>query len=207
MLRLLGLGLVFSTTGAFGTTLFYSGDFDETSFAVPNFIWPPFPEASRYNLEEFRVDSPFVVTGIFSDQIDQFGTPTVPVDFEFRAGMGPGNGGTIVSSSSLEIATLTPTSQSSVKRFTISGLNVFLPAGTYWVTMRALDGGIMTTTGTNGVGPTAGDNRSINYDPIGNYTLQNRDVSYGVVGYAVPEPATFGAIAFGLAALAHRPRR
>lgn len=126
--------------------------------------------------------------------------------WEIRSGMAPGNGGTIIASGSAA-ATLTPTGRfiNLVPEYTVSlsGLNLFLTPGTYWLNVSPLVGsdpltggslGSYTsfTTGANAIGTPPGNNANGLLDWTGSsnpFLAIGFDLSMGVAGTVVPEPS------------------
>jgi len=108
-----------------------------------------------------------------------------------------------------------------VFRYTISGLNIALTAGTYWfgVQLAPTSGQsyTATTSGASGVGSPIADGNSYliwpggfgNSNPVPVADLEGGgkwDLSQGVLA-AVPEPATMAALGLGVAALLRRRRK
>jgi len=130
--------------------------------------------------------------------------------WSIRSGMSAGNAGTTIASG-LSLATQTPTGHVNGRllfpEYTIevSGLNVFLAPGTYWLCVSPdvgndpINSGTFrsyasVTFGANAVGVPPGNNGSgFLYWPYGGYnyapSLFNQDFSMGVGGVVVPEPS------------------
>src|SRR5438874_7638668 len=181
-----------------GNLLWYNGDFngvnglaneDNTSLGSGQF-------ASVY--DDFIVPSPgWNVTAVFSDNLSS--TTVTGALREIRQGVSEGNGGTLIASGMTMTPVVTPTGRSGFG-FTefmveVTGLNVNLPPGTYWLnvtpignlTGRSFDS---TTSGANCVGTPCGNDQNafFNSNFFGaNFTStanegQPTDFSMGVEG-------------------------
>src|SRR5437867_4060047 len=177
-----------------GNLLWYNGDFngvnglaneDNTSLGEGEF-------ASVY--DNFNVPSPgWNVTAVFSDNLEN--TNVTGALWEIRQGISEGNGGTLIASGMTMTPVVTPTGRSGFG-FTefmieVTGLNVNLPPGTYWLnvtpigdlTGRSFDS---TTSGANCVGTPCGNDRNAffnsNFGGGANFTSVFSDFSMGVEG-------------------------
>src|SRR5204862_6336608 len=103
------------------------------------------------------------ITSVFSDNLEN--TNVTGATWEIRTGLSEGNGGTLIASGMTMTPVVTPTGRSGFG-FTefmieVTGLNVNLPPGTYWLnvtpigdlTGRSFDS---TTSGANCVGTPCG---------------------------------------------------
>ncbi len=215
---------------AFATTLWYNGDFDGrngllngvnmnaaswTTNVYDNFV---IPDGQSWTIGEAWSNNLMNFTGVTS------------AEWEIRIGVSTNNGGTLIASGT-DTATQTATGRSGFG-FTeyevlVSGLNVTLGAGTYWLSVAPVspDGNgisyVSTTSGTNCVGTpcgnddnsywTAGAPFNLNFDPTSNqFGPGTWDLSMGLDdNVAAPEPATIGLCmaGLGLIAVGSRSRR
>ncbi len=213
-----------------GTVSFYGGDFDPTN---PNAnglanetdtTIPGTPGASAY--EPFVVPAGgWTVTGLFSNDLIGFSSLT-DAYWEIRSGVSEGNGGTLLYSGTDTSATQTDLSLSDfgLEAYTVEvdGLNIFLPQGTYWMSVTPespSDGGRTynaNTFGLNSVGTL--DSNQAFFNSVffsANFTNANnegvfQDFSDGVItgDSAVPEPGSVTMVLGGAALLwAGRRRR
>lgn len=141
-------------------------------------------------------------------------TGVTQASWEIRTGMAPGVGGIIVASG-VGAATQTPTGRVNLApeyTISVSGLDLHLPAGTYWLnvvphlgsdlgTGGYLDSYTSFTTGANAVGSPAGNNANGLLDWTDSYApFMNVgwDLSLGVAGTVVPEPSTACLVLMGI---------
>lgn len=206
----LGITVSVLATNCFALTFFHAGD------ASPSSEWftQNGPTLQNFYYEKFELLQQVQVTALHSDQwITSPQGSQVGVQFQIRQGMGPLNGGQIVASG-FGTASAVPlgfqVANVDVKRITLTGLSVVLDPGTYWMTLSLYnaDGAILTTDGANGVGPTVGDHTSIKYDFFSGqtYYVLNKDFSYGVEGFIVPEPLCAITLVLGVVGLAQSRR-
>ena len=134
--------------------------------------------------------------------------------WEIRTGCSVGNEGTLVAAGATTTPTVTPTGRSGfgLTEFMVevSGINVTLAPGTYWLSVTPLGDGTghsfnTTTSGANCVGTPCGNDGMSWFDSVGPF--DPRDFSMGVIGNVVPEPATVGLLICGLGALLIALRR
>lgn len=173
--------------------------------------------------DDFNVGASGVnVTGVYMNVLSGDSTLN-SFAWEIRSGVSSGNGGTLIASGSGAGATVTKTGRTGfgLTEYTVlvTGLNVNLGSGTYW-----LGGSIgdpsgtgtlyeSTTSGANSVGSPAGndDNSFFNSSYFGaNWQAANlyvgapADFSEGVIGGAAPEPASMTLLGLGAVALIRR---
>jgi PEP-CTERM motif-containing protein len=174
--------------------------------------------------DDFNVGgSGITVTGVYSRDLVTTGFAINGADWEIRANVSAGNGGTLVASGFSQNPIFTPTGRTffNLPEYTVEvlGLNVSLNANTrYWLMVRPVDSGSgrsfnSTTSGANCVGsPCGNDGTSFfnstffgaNFSPTSTQLGFDADFSDGVI---VPEPSTVALVACGLGALVVAIRR
>ena len=222
------LALCSTPIPARASTLWYSGDFDGAGGYGNRFDTTGnsgLPESKMF--ENFIVTDPngWNISEIWSNNWNLGGTVT-QADWSIRSGMAPGNGGNILFSGTSPV-TVTPTGRSYQPNpgpgrpfppnpeytFLVSGLNLSLLPGEYWVNVTPYaqsDITISTSVGQNAVGiPPASDANALWWwsIPGQNYDNTGRGFSMGVGGNvggnaAVPEPGgTLALLGIGAALL------
>ena len=213
----LGLLIVLSSFvlsyGYAAPILWYNGDFDGIN-GLANGINTTTHQANVY--DDFIVPAfGWNIGTVWSNNLMNVRGVTQAV-WEIRSGLSSGNGGTLIAGNT-GFATQTPTGRSgfdySEYTIEVSGLNVFLSPGTYWLTVAPIDLGsgrsfISTTSGLNAVGMPSGDNDNSFF--TADYWSRNfyparleigtdpADFSMGVKGHVIPEPATLSLLMLGL---------
>lgn len=196
------------SNAAADTVLWYNGDYAGGSGTVNE---QSTDEGPAYVYDDFTVTAAggWTVQRIWSNDDMSLQGITSAV-WSIRSGMPSGGGGTVIASGT-SAATQTATGRTSWWGFpeytiTVSGLNINLSPGTYWLSVSPLVGNdplsngyydsyVSQTSGLNAVGTPAGnDGNSFEYDPAAgiNYSPDrfNEDYSMGVAGVAVaPEPS------------------
>jgi hypothetical protein len=140
--------------------------------------------------DDFTVSSPngWHVTSVYEWQDLNFGfTQIWGASWEIRQGISEGNPGTLVASG----VTSTPTVNG--WQVLVSGLDVTLPPGTYWLNVAPIGEGpvqgISDTMGANCIGsPCGNDGNSFSYDPQNGqiWTSAGLDFSMGINGVSCP---------------------
>jgi len=171
--------------------------------------------SGKVNIPESQVFEDFIVspgsvwnvTGMFVNETDLGPSNVTTATWSIRTGMGPGNGGTVLYSGA------SPATEGSgtVSQISVSGLNITLPPGQYWMNVTPQTNGTKlvanSTSGVNEINATL-TNAGLWYEPqFENYTSVGTDFSIGIMGVPVasaPEPASWALMAaalFGLWAL------
>jgi PEP-CTERM motif len=197
-------------------TLWYNGDFDfnygiynvENNGIGNGYVYDNFTVSAG---EVWNIDS------IWSNNLmDRIGV--TQATWSIRTGVSAGNGGTVVASGT-SAATQTYTGNSvpgyNEYKIGVSGLNINLDPGTYWLSVTPIAFGNSefwfnsSTSGSGAVGtPSGNDGNSffdspvfdINFDSISTLLEVDLDFSMGVGGTAkpIPEPASvLGLLAIG----------
>jgi hypothetical protein len=208
-------------------TIWYNGDFNGAN-GLANEIGGEFsPAAVVY--DDFVLSSTTTINYAWSNnQMDP--TSITSADWEIRSGMSSGNGGTLLFSGT-SAATQTATGRSAFGRneytVMVSGLNITLGPGTYWLAVAPVvtDGVsgsfVSTTSGLNSIGTPPGndDNSFLNapgfglsFVPASDEVGAPADFSMGIGNGRVttPEPSqtvAFGVGLFGLVGLIAIARR
>jgi hypothetical protein len=218
------LALVLAATPA-KAQLWYNGNWNGTSTMLPSErdLWVP----------DTRIYDDFLVTGggwnvttLFGDFLSSL-TPTQAY-WEIRSGVSAGNGGSLLYSgtSSISWLLLGPGLWGDDNyRATIGGLNLTLPAGTYWMSIAPVESAwgrayAVGTNGSGGVNPLLDGNSywdsqtfGKNFVATSSHFGRNTDFAYGVGGTALsanlleqsvivnPEPGTLVLLATGLGLL------
>jgi hypothetical protein len=189
----------------------YNGDFNGVN-GLANEQNTVVSQAGVY--DNFIVGAGGVTIGaVFSDNL--ISTTVTGASWEIRSGVSEGNGGTLVASGS-GTPTVTPTGRSGFG-FTefmveISGINVNLAPGQYWLNVTPTGNGggrsfDSTTSGMNAVGNPPGNDMNAFFNSTffgANFTStaneqQPYDFSMGVI--QVPEPGTIALLTCGAGAL------
>ena len=178
------------------TTLWYNGDFNHVSSLRDNFI-SGYMDATVYDNFTVTVTSGgWHISTVFGNI--QFGDTNgvTTGNWCVRSGVSAGNGGTVVASGTDAPITLTPTGTifygNTEFKVAITGLNVTLAPGTYWLSVEPINSYsyISTTSGANAVGSPAADGNAYWNSPTQSiyYELQPAppsgfsDYSMGIVG-------------------------
>ncbi len=235
------LVFVFCAAPSFADSLYwYTGDSDQTNNLLNE---TGGAHGTAFVYDHFVVAPAGVnISGVFSDNVVLLvGTEAQPTDtnlpnvvtqadWQIRSGVSQGNAGTLVASGSGSAASQTDTGFTStgydVYRIQVSGLNVFLETGDYWLgvapVMSSTDyySFIVTTVGANSVGIHDG-NSFFDWPSNGNYNFVSAgavapdfvgpsgNFSMGIVtgtDSAAPEPGTAALIGGGISLLLLRAR-
>ncbi len=198
--------------------LWYNGDGrGPLTNATVNLESTNFGSANVY--DDFVVDQPWIVNRIWSNNaMNVIGV--TQASWSIRSGVSTGNGGTVVASG-ISAATQSLTGRAgnpypTESRIEVSGLNVNLAPGRYWLSVSPNVGvsstGILSsylsaTMKDNSIGsPNSTNGNSFLFWPAGGFNFENvgglnLDYSMGVAGVvAVPEPSA--GILFGAGVLA-----
>lgn len=213
-----------TATSAKAATLWYNGDPDGQGSTPNQTFWVRDRSLRRVSLNDFTVpttDGGWEINTIWSNNVvfsnSSFskaiweiltvtpveGTPIFTYERYFATGLSP--------------VTITPTnfqvSGQPVVRVSVSGLNIRLAPGTYWLGVAPFHDEedsysypasvIATTSGANAVGTPPGNNGNSFIEAYGPIFSDSGDYSMGIEGTAVPEPSsilsllTFGALTLG----------
>jgi hypothetical protein len=206
MFRICLTAAVIMGGAAFGradSTLWYGGDFDGLNGILA--MHGPNGDADLY--EDFDI-SPggATVTRVFGVYVTVSQETVTQAAYEIRSGVSSGNGGTLVAAGTTSASWNFQEfwgGSLSLYRATVSGLNIFLPEGRYWLSVSPLrnDGlWLATTSGANGVGTPLHNGNSFwnssdfgaNFAPTSEILGEGTwDFMYGVAGAPVPESGTF----------------
>lgn len=199
------IALPSSLSIAAGNTIFYAGDTQSDSTTGPN----SFLLGKTY--EVFEVTETVRIHGLFANQL-AFGPPEPVATYELYKNPSTTSLGQFVASGQA-VGTGIPTGRV-VFGFVETRVEIEIPElvispGRYAFNMRTNGAeSIGSTTGLNGIGPTAGDDFSYYTDNVGgNLQTRSRSYSMGVVGQPVPEPASLTGLALGAFVLFQRARR
>ena len=217
-LTVAALALVLAARPATGQ-LWYNGNWDGSQIVLPSDRDLGIPDTRIF--DDFLVGaSGWNVTSIFGDFIS--GLSPAQAYWEIRSGVSAGNGGTLLYSGTNTVSWLLLGPglwDKNEYRATVSGLNLSLSAGTYWLSIAPILDGferayITTTGGGSGVNSLLDGNSywasqtyAKNFQSTYGFYSRNLDFSYGVGGQlttldvlsvVTPEPGTFVLMASGL---------
>ena len=204
---------------ASAVTLWYNGDFNGVN-GLANERNTLVSQAAVY--DDFNVTGPgWHIIAVFSDNL--LNTTVTGADWEIRSGISEGNSGTLVASGTTSTPVVTLTGRSGFGfleyQVLVTGLNVNLAPGTYWLNVTPIGDGAgrsfnSTTSGANCIG-TPCDNDQIaffNSTYFGAFFNSTAyDYSMGVLcgplQQCVPEPTTVALLTFGIGTLLIALRR
>jgi len=195
-------------------SLWYNGDFNYVN-GLANERNTAVTQAAVY--DDFNVIVPgWHVTAVFSDDLllVQHLSDITGADWEIRSGISEGNAGTLVANGTTNSPIVTQIGagcfQNCEYRVEVTGLNVFLAPGVYWLNVTPVGNGTgrsfnTTTSGAHCVGTPCGNDQNafFNSTYFGVYFTstsnegQPYDYSNGVIGTVVPEPPPWAMIAMG----------
>jgi hypothetical protein len=171
---------------------------------------------SSFVYDDFNVGAGGVdVTGLIATEAIDNAAGITQASWEIRSGVSAGNGGTLIASgtNNISLADTGTAEAGEIYVVTLSGIDVNLGAGQYWLAIAPVLPGnqrawIQNTTSVNAVGSPQGNDGnsfisgpalSANFAPITNYLPSPTDFSEGILtGTAAPEPATLSLSAAAL---------
>jgi len=196
-------------------TLAYQGNFDGSNGLVNEVNSDAGVQAYTYDNFIVPAGQTWDITGLFSNNLSNLSWSSA--FWDIRTGVSNGNGGVDVASgtgAASDIATGRSGFGYNEYQAMVSGLNIELTAGTYWLAVTPNSNGsgetfISTTSGAGGINPDLSGNSYLQSPYFGAYYEQSSDFlgyntpgfSMGVVGTVAngtPEPASFALIAGGL---------
>ena len=201
-------------------SLWYNGDFNGVN-GLANERNTIVAQAAVY--DDFNVTAPmgWNVTAVFSDNL--LTTTVTAADWEIRTGISEGNAGALIASGTTNSPIVTVVGrcdQFCTYQVEVTGLNFFLPmlpsGQHYWLNVTPVGNGAgrsfdSTTSGAHCMGTPCGNDQNAFFNSTyfgyfftstGNPNLgQPYDFSMGVIGSAVPEPATVALLICGVGAL------
>jgi len=205
LLPLAGLLLSASAGSAAASDLWYNGDFDDSN-ALANVIGGVFPDARVF--DDFNVTDKkgWHITSVWSNDLMNY-TDATQASWSIRSGVSVGDGGTIIASGT-DTMTQTSTGRSrfgtNEYSLPVSGLDIDLTSGTYWLQVTPLGAGFdfsrcTTTMGANAIGTPAGNDGNsyftasqsgIDFRAASDYLGRRfSDFSMGVDGSVIAAPA------------------
>jgi hypothetical protein len=201
--------------------LWYNGDFNGVDY-LSNEYNTLVSQSAVY--DDFSVPiGGWTINTVWSNDMMTFNTAST-AHWEIRSSVSAGNGGTLIASGDSP-CTQTPTGRSSGPNteytIQVTGLNIVLAPGPYWLTVYPDDSGTgrsynSITGGANAVGqPPGNDGNSFwdstyygeNFAPTSVAFGYSPDFSMGVAGSAVPLPPAALLLASGLIPLVWSRRR
>ena len=228
----LAVPLAFSyatATPAAADTLWYNGDPDGQGFATNQLFWLGNRQSNRTIWSDFTIpttDEGWNIDSVWSNDLiyPQLLAPTATwiiwTNISRRIDDAPFFNDDFITGGRSH-ATITPTtftvSDQPVSTLSVSGLNLYLEPGTYWLAVAPFydlddrygiaSSAIVTTSGSNAIGTPPGNNgNSFTQGYGGDFYPDNRDYSMGISGTvsrSVPESTSmlsmllFGALAAG----------
>jgi hypothetical protein len=191
-------------------SLWYNGDFNGVGYHA-NGVNTSDPPSQVFD-DFFVTGGGWHLTAVFSDNL--LSTVVTGAEWEIRSGVSSGNDGTLVAAGSTNAPTVAATGRSGFG-FTefmveVTGINVTLAPGTYWLNVTPVGNGTghslnSMTSGTNCVGMPCGNDGNSWWRPDGPYP-QPYDFSMDVIG-PIPEPATVALLTCGVGVLLMAVRR
>lgn len=197
--------------------LWYNGDFDGQAGYANQIDTSTLSSNKWVMFERFDVTDTngWDITSLWSANVSSdnsfFSAGVTQADWSIRVGMGTGNAGTVLFGGTASL-TLIPTGRAYVThvgtnleyKLEITGLNLYLPQGQYWMDVTPYSSGdaaISSTVGANAVGtPTGNANPGLWWwsDGTYNYEFVPQAFSMGVGGsVAIPEPWSLWLAAVG----------
>ncbi len=185
--------LLLATPGFASETLFYTGDPDNVE-AIGDYYNPlggPLSLSQVYEPFTVTSTSGWDIHSVFFNELDLATCTVTSAQWSIRINMAPGVAGT-EGAGGMSAAT---ESNGPATTISVSGLNVILEPGTYWlnITPDSATGRLFadSTSGSNSQDVTL-QGQAIWYEPnVQDFSPTSLDFSAGATGEVVPEPSTF----------------
>jgi hypothetical protein len=173
-------------------TLFYTGD-PNNQESIGDYYDPlggPLSLSQIYEPFTVTSSSGWEINSVFFTELDLAPYPICSSEWSIRYAMAPGFAGIkIAGGTSQTLGT------SGTTTLTVSGLDVILAPGTYWLNITPnSEAGRLFADVTSGENSVDGDLQggALWYEPgVQHYSATNLDFSAGATGEIVPEPSTF----------------
>ncbi len=173
-------------------TLFYTGD-PNNQESIGDYYDPlggPLPLSQIFEPFTVTSSSGWDINSVFFTELDLAAYPISSAEWSIRYGMAPGFGGVKIAGGTSQTL-----GKSGTTTLTVSGLNLILPPGTYWlnITPNSESGRLFAdaTSGENSVDANLQGAALWNEPGVQHCSPTNLDFSAGATGEIVPEPSTF----------------
>lgn len=214
-MRAVVCGLLLLPFSAYASTLYYGGDWDGIAAPIQN----EYGGGGINHFDDFDLSSRSIVTGFFINTFLQSTPASNYISYTLRRNVQEGNGGELIAyEEGYALATIQATGRSYTSIFgqtyleyktTISDLSFNLSPGKYWLQINLVHSDLSSPARMpNSIGSPGQNGLCYAYSVFAwlNYVPRNNDISFGVEGYAVPEPTSLAALGL-FALLAVRKRK